>query len=168
MLNEHCLYYFKTQPGTGPRSKGKENCRCIIPLENCKVVETPEGPLTFALRSSNPFGDQVKSAKRMKNGSLIQGKHKEYVFKAESFEKEAMWVKALKNEVTDNPLLDTLAERRAKARGELSYAGDRGGDRGEIVRVAGALVVVARARVACTAKAGAADFVGVPASRVAD
>ena len=90
----------------------------IIPLENCKVVETPEGPLTFALRSSNPFGDQVKSAKRMKNGSLIQGKHKEYVFKAESFEKEAMWVKALKNEVTDNPLLDTLAERRAKARGE--------------------------------------------------
>ena len=118
LLNEHCLYYFKTQPGTGPRSKGKENCRCIIPLENCKVVETPEGPLTFALRSSNPFGDQVKSAKRMKNGSLIQGKHKEYVFKAESFEKEAMWVKALKNEVTDNPLLDTLAERRAKARGE--------------------------------------------------
>ena len=116
LLNEHCLYYFNTQPGT-EESKGKENCRCIIPLENCQVVENLQGTLTFALRSNNPFGKQVKSAKRMKNGSIVQGKHSEYIFKAESEKEKSAWVKALKNEVTDNPLLDTLAERRAKARG---------------------------------------------------
>ena len=115
LLNEHCLYYFKSEP---EKSNGKENCRCIIPLENCIVVENVEGDNTFALRSSNPFEKSIKSAKRLKSGRLSLTGHSEYIFRCETKIDCIRWIKALRNELTENPLLDTLANRRAQARGE--------------------------------------------------
>eukprot|EP00943_MAST-04B_sp_MAST-4B-sp1_P005483 g5483.t1 len=115
LLNEHCLYYFKSEP---EKSNGKENCRCIIPLENCVVVEGVEGDYTFALRSNNPFEKTIKSAKRLKSGRLSLTGHSEYIFRCDARIDCLRWVKALRNELTENPLLDTLANRRAQARGE--------------------------------------------------
>ena len=114
LLNEHCLYYFNAEPGA--MLGEKENCRCIIPLENCMVVPGVDGPLTFALKPSNPFESKMKSAKRMKNGDLQQGQKKEYVFRADSITTQVRWVKALTSELSENPLLDALAQRRAFAR----------------------------------------------------
>ena len=47
-----------------------------------------------------------------------QSGNTEYVFRCETKIDRNRWVKALRNELTENPLLDTLADRRAQARGE--------------------------------------------------
>ena len=70
------------------------------------------------MRSSNPFEKSIKSAKRLKSGRLSLTGHSEYIFRCETKIDCIRWIKALRNELTENPLLDTLANRRAQARGE--------------------------------------------------
>ena len=100
LINNHCLYYFKTKPEVG--LDNTLSCRCVIPLEDLTVKLKSNGK--FNIRAARE-GARLKTAKRNNKGTLIQGSHTKITFRAESSETAKQWVDDIQVEMTPNPFL---------------------------------------------------------------
>jgi hypothetical protein len=111
IINNHCLYYFKTKPTVGLDNTA--TCRCVIPLEDLRVKQkrSKRGKTKeFSLRSSRE-GARLKTAKRNDKDQLVQGKHTKLSFRAETVELAQQWIDDIMVEMAPNPFLLHLQRR---------------------------------------------------------
>lgn len=79
-------------------------------MENVRVGRNP-AKREFVITPSK--GNQVKSVKKMDDGRMSQGSHREFILRAANEEERERWVVALQSELTRNPAQMLLAKRRA-------------------------------------------------------
>ena len=132
IINNHCLYYFKTKPTVGLDNTA--TCRCVIPLEDLRVKQksSKRGKTReFSLRSSRE-GARLKTAKRNDKDQLVQGKHTKLSFRAETVELAQQWIDDIMVEMAPNPFLLHLQRRfDVDMDGEGGSSGSGGGSGGE-------------------------------------
>lgn len=93
LLTGSVLYYFLNQ-----REIDQASPRCIIPLENAAVEAVGADRLRIVAAETAP-GGLIKSAKRMKDGSLRTGKRSKLELKAASGGERDEWLHAVSHEV---------------------------------------------------------------------
>jgi hypothetical protein len=106
ILADHCLYYFLDPQDPNPR--------CIITLENCKVLQgNDRAKVTLVLKSATE-GDFVKSVKPLKGG-MEQGKHDQFLLRAESTKVRDKWLKCLKDELQNDDSYNKIQKKKRES-----------------------------------------------------